>query len=537
MEKRKRNSSLLLEFLEPRILLSANSLFTPGDIGDTFSSALELELDENGDATFESQIDNKRDQDVFLIMASGTGIMQVDMTTENSPLDSYLYVYNSQGQRITWNDDSDLGTDASVAFNVEEGQQYYIRADAYRRSTGSYTLHINGPQNGQTYVDDYSNSFSEAALIVLEETGQAVLEGEIGPPGDQDMFIFTAVADGLMRVEMSTPNSQLDSYIYIYDSSCNRLVQNDDSGPGTDALVIFYAEEGRQYYIQADAWRDSIGLYELNLSGPTAAADSEEPDESEETQLQPAPADGIIQGWAVLIGASDYAGSRNDLPECAIDVELMQETLIDVYHFPPESVHVVTGGAQEINITVVDEELTWLGENADGDDVALFYYTGHGDWGDWTWWDDNEALYLPDGRYFTESRMSEHIRQFNDDTSVVIILDTCYSGGFTSLAEVRANTWVLASSTYDQESWGYVRSYVPDGYTGSVFSSWLMEAMRDNGRLNVDTSQNGIISLQEAFNYADRNINSVTGYWFNNQNPVMAPESEDLDIILSSDLT
>jgi len=312
-----------------------------------------------------------------------------------------------------------------------------------------------------------------------------------------------------------------------------QIARDDDSGGDTDAQVVFEVEAGCKYYVQADAWRNSIGMYHLELSGPAVAEVGPGDGGTSGDGTIVDAGDGQVEGWAVLIGAWDYAGEENDLYECATDVAVMQNTLVDTYGFTTDTIHTVTGGQSDISTSVINEEFTWLRANADGDDIVFFYYTGHGSCGDRIYTNDNEALALPNGEYYTEANLGTQLEQFADGTTKIVVLDTCYSGGFVNLGNTVSNTCVLASSTYNQSSWGQVAQFMPAGSAGSVFTSWLTRAMQDEGGLNVDTNQNGRVSMAEAFVYADSNIRLLTR-GRNYQDPVMSLETAEFEIILAT---
>ncbi|MBN1845431.1 MAG: PPC domain-containing protein, partial [Sedimentisphaerales bacterium] len=174
------------------------------DIGDSFRTAQVLTLDDDLSAVVQSQIDGRRDKDMFVFTAPADGQLQIDMTTPGSELDSYLYLYDSRGHRLAEDDDSGEGTDARIVFTMEAGSQYYIRADAFRRSTGSYTLKLQELTQETSAVDDFGNSLAEAAVLVFAADGSTSQTGRIDWPNDQDMFVFTAVASGLMQIDMTT---------------------------------------------------------------------------------------------------------------------------------------------------------------------------------------------------------------------------------------------------------------------------------------------------------------------------------------------
>ncbi len=551
------NSSLRLEQLESRFLLSAHpgishqmisSENTRNDIiGDTFTTAATLTLDASGDSTAQSSIDSRKDKDMFVFVANESGLVQIDLKALDTNLDTYLYVYNSRGKLVARDDDSGSGTDALVLIQVTAGESYYVRADAFRSSTGDYTLSIDGPSTGEAYADDYGDNFEDATLIEVDDYGNAIIVGLIGHIGDQDLFVYTATTDGQLQIDMKAADSPLDAYLYVYDSSGRLIARNDDSAKGTfDSQIIIEVVAGEQYFIQADAWHKSIGAYELTLTGPVPESETTEsvaPDEPDIT-LEPdgstdiidteLSGDGQVEGWAVLVSAIDYPGSQNDLASSQVNLDQMYQTLIDVYGFSSDSIHTLSGDGTVVNSTAINTEIVWLATQADGNDLVIFYYSGHGSYGASYQRDDNEALSLPSGESYSETQLATQLNEINSEANKVVILDACFSGGFTSLCSRVSQTWVLASSAYNQYSWDTVSQFMPEGETGSVFTSWLVTAMNDTGSLNVDIDQNGRVSLAEAFNYADRMINRLTGFGYNNQNPVMSPGNVDLDLILLS---
>ena len=165
--------------------------------------------------------------------------------------------------------------------------------------------------------------------------------------------------------------------------------------------------------------------------------------------------------------------------------------------------------------------------------IVFLYYSGHGTPGGSYQRNDNEALSLPSGQSYRERELKAQLRQFGDSTTRILVLDTCFSGGFAGLANIYPNTCVLASSRYNQSSWGQVDHLLPAGASGSVFTSWLTRAMQDDGSLGVDVNMNSRISMTEAFAYARRNIGSLTTWW-QSQNPVLRPKTEEFEIILTS---
>jgi hypothetical protein len=149
---------LAAEPLEPRILLSAGPTgFSSGwagrtvsdDYGNTMSQAAEISTATRS-VTQSGKIERAGDVDVFRFVAAQSGTLVIQQAaTSGSRLDSYLYVYSSQGQPLARNDDSSSSLNSRVEIAVVAGNTYYIKAAAYGRSVGSYILSL-APINSAT---------------------------------------------------------------------------------------------------------------------------------------------------------------------------------------------------------------------------------------------------------------------------------------------------------------------------------------------------------------------------------------------------
>jgi hypothetical protein len=151
--------------------------------------------------------------------------------------------------------------------------------------------------------------------------------------------------------------------------------------------------------------------------------------------------DGEVNYWAVIVGIEDYE-SINDLSYTVDDAEDMQTVLLSYDNWDMENIQFLT-----------DDKASWLGvQNAidematssDSNDVCLFFFSGHGsripdEDGDEGKSDHYDEVICP---YDTTGYLENVI---SDDElggwlstcpgNVVVILDTCMSGGFVKGVE------------------------------------------------------------------------------------------------------
>ena len=137
------------------------------------------------------------------------------------------------------------------------------------RNTGSYSLSV----QDVTRVDDHTS----AGDSVVSVGGS--LSGEIEKPGDSDWFAITLDAGALYQVEVqgreTGKGTLADPFLFgIYDDNGNgapgqRIANSgdNDSGAGSDSLVLFRAPESADYYFAASGYyvRDT-GSYTVSVT-------------------------------------------------------------------------------------------------------------------------------------------------------------------------------------------------------------------------------------------------------------------------------
>ena len=76
-----------------------------------------------------------------------------------------------------------------------------------------------------------------------------------------DRYIMRSTRTGDVSIDMSS--NELDAYLVVIDEFGNSI-EDDDSGPGSDAQLTFWAESGREYEVRATSFdAQDTGRYEL----------------------------------------------------------------------------------------------------------------------------------------------------------------------------------------------------------------------------------------------------------------------------------
>ncbi len=532
-----------------------SSIVIDADPSSSLRRALRIDLDDSSETLVSQDIYWVKDRDAYVFTPEYSGLMTVSMECtemiKGSALDSIVRVYNNRGRTIAVNNDATSETrDAQVQFYVEADKNYYILAYG-RRSVGSYQLLIDQPdQDSPVWEDhDFSNRIKTADTDSLDfiDDYESTVYGGIYPVRDQDIFKITIPYSGTYSIDMSTPDSILDSYLLLYNYRYRVVARNDDiSYADTDSYIEFEAQEGDVFYIRADAWRGSIGTYELTVS----CLEDYEPlvtDTDSDSDVDPLLLAGDIsnsqqdtnttettgssegQTWLLAVAGTDYHGYANSLSGPAVDVEIVSTIATDQFGVDSDHSRIICGG-DDLTYASFEAGVNWLAASASADDLVLIYYSGHGQYGSSYYLNDNEELLLPDNSIVSENTMAAWVSRINPAASKIVIIDSCYSGGFTSIAGALEKTAVISSSGHDQSAWDEVSSYYPsaDITSGGIFSNWLRYGFAGY----ADTNNDGRVSFLEAFNYTDLNINLSTGTGWNNQDPQINT-SIDLDQILA----
>lgn len=109
-------------------------------------------------------------------------------------------------------------------------------------------------------ANDLSGSFTLSAGQYVASVSGTITSGN---DVDWDFFRFYAKPGDTLQLDLDGI-SLSDSFLHLFGNSAVELASDDDSGPGTDAQIIFsnFAYAG-DYYIVADSYSSNTGTYSL----------------------------------------------------------------------------------------------------------------------------------------------------------------------------------------------------------------------------------------------------------------------------------
>ncbi len=235
---------------------------------------------------------------------------------------------------------------------------------------------------------------------------------------------------------------------------------------------------------------------------------------------------GLKERYALVVGISKYADPELNLSFAAADAQALAAVLLDpeVGAYKPENVRLLVN-EQASRKNVVSALSTWLRNRVTADDSVLIFYSGHGALGT-----GNEAYWVTydaDPEDLASSAVS------NADIALAIaampakrkitLIDSCYSEATAS--KFRA---LVPKNVFDTfKGTGVVTITASTGQQKSVevgghgaFTYHLLGALQGK----ADTNSNGVVELDEVWNYLDERVQKTAADAGNRQTPVLMAE-------------
>jgi hypothetical protein len=393
--------------------------------------------------------------------------VRIDLSSQE--FDTYLIVKPPSGEQLE-NDDVEGMTGHSILeFDVTEGGTYLVAVTSYSPgATGSYELTVE--TSGAAGA-----AFSRQRRPVPLSLGQRVdgsldaSDAQASRGAYQDIYVIDAPGAGPVRVEMSSP--VVDTYLTVETPSGEEISNDDFEGDLTRSVVELDLRESGRYTVTATSYGSGqTGNYVLSLSdGSRPSTDDRRP-----------ATDSRVRG--VFVGISDYPGAENDLAYTADDAVRARDAFVrGAGMLPQESVVLTDSAATADNVRrAIVEALHRMGE----DDIFIFFYSGHGSRVPRSSAQPSD----PDG---IDETIVLHDEQITDDEfarimdemsrgTAIVVLDACFSGGFTKDVITRPGRMGLFSSHEDVTS-AVAAKFRAGGYLARFLADAVGDRLADDG--------------------------------------------------------
>lgn len=232
--------------------------------------------------------------------------------------------------------------------------------------------------------------------------------------------------------------------------------------------------------------------------------------------------------YAVIIGIGDYQDDRiPDLQFTVNDAQGLYDVLLDpeIGGVSPEHIQLL------LNENATDRAIKgaiggWLSRQAKKEDTVIIYYSGHGaPEGRDTYWVTYNANI--DDLYTTalnNSDITEMLARIESER-VITFLDSCYSAATvnrkdrtrTVQTEIPWEKFSGKGRVAISASDGKQLSLELDDYRHGVFTYYLLEGLKGN----ADKNQDGIVDVDEIWNYVKYQVTDTARKAGNSQTPVL----------------
>ncbi|KQW83932.1 PPC domain-containing protein [Brevundimonas sp. Root1279] len=162
-------------------------------------------------------------------------------------------------EELAENDDGpDAGLNSRLIFTAPDDGDYLVRVTSLNVSgTGGYSLHM---EQGPPPI--------AAQGIAIGDTVQGQLTASDGKStGDARADAYRFQGREGQRVRIDLTSSDFDTYLELFDGNRVSLSEDDDGGPeGTNSRVTFTLPRNGDYIIEARAFSEATGDYELAIT-------------------------------------------------------------------------------------------------------------------------------------------------------------------------------------------------------------------------------------------------------------------------------
>ncbi len=423
----------------------------------------------------------------------------IDLTSDD--FDTYLGLESPTGQYME-NDDADSIYHSRIETQLDESGTYYVYVTSYGAgATGNYSLNISG---GDNIGNTNSNSSDTRNIALNEQASGYLIAGDSLDEDDKytDYFSFTGNAGQNVRFEVSS--SDFDTYLTVIDPNGFEYDNDDYEGSTSLSVVELTLPTSGRYSILVSSYRtEETGDYNLSAlssSGTTPFISSGSNNSGS-------------QVYGIFVGISDYSQLRQsqpgwgDLPYTADDAIVARNSLLGSAGMDPSNA--ITLLDREATVANVRAAFANLAARMDADDTFVFFYSGHGGQeeraGGFVASDADgydETLAFSDNT-ITDDEINELFNQLNANTQL-IILDSCYSGGFAKDVVSRPGRMGLFSSDED------VPSLVAGKFQAGGYLSYFFQDAIAGGNADYDGDRS--INAMELSQYIHERYNAESLY-------------------------
>ena len=265
----------------------ADSTIATANLGPTLSGVIELTVDprnppnnlrlgsigKDGDRTI-----GTNDVDMYRFEVQGEGNVTLDLASPIDQLDSYLRLFDENGQELAADDDSGVGFGSRITHQLKSGN-YYVGVTSSGNFEFDPTKEGNaiGGINEGSYELSFNFDFFDAdgtlenAIPLDISQGVVEYEARIGMDGeatneqpDVDFVTFVAPDSGIVQFDIDSirkayqnaSRAEFDTLVRVFDENGEEMARNDD---GLHVHIVDSSEDecpSRENFVVSGIWCD-----------------------------------------------------------------------------------------------------------------------------------------------------------------------------------------------------------------------------------------------------------------------------------------
>jgi hypothetical protein len=411
--------------------------------------------------------------------------VRLDLTSDD--FDTYLILKDPAGEQVE-NDDADRAGHSLVESQLTELGRYQVMVTSYETGeSGTYELVLalepGGKRTGQSR-DVVTLGMGTNSTGELSPNDGQLETGEY-----RDIYVFDGSIGDNVVVEMSS--TEFDTYIILLTPEGETIENDDDDGSTSRSRIALNLRENGRYRLVATSYRvGATGSYEVTLQPGTTQVITE----TRRTARGEAGRPHQGQVFGVFAGISNYGGRINDLAYTADDAVRVRNAMIRGAGMPSANGTLLTDS--EATSANLRQSIQSLATQVGPDDTFVFFFSGHG--GRIPRVDFQPAD--PDAldetlEFFDAGITDDEIREVLEAIPagrVILLLDACFSGGFSKDVISAPGRMGLFSSEEDVTSsvaakfraGGYLALFVSD-----AIGDHLADADGDGQLTAIELSQ------------------------------------------------
>lgn len=389
---------------------------------------------------------------------------RIELRLRSTGFDPYVFI-TGPGDFSAANDDDESGEDGTnsrLIVTLPSDGEYQVVATSYEPGeTGDFVL--TADRASETAAPTQTSSTMAAFEDGIVRDGRLAPGDETLDDGQYvDLYEFSGHRG--TRVALTAESDAFDTNLFLLGPG--DTAENNDDGPngGTNSRIDFTLPEDGAYQVAVTSFNGGeTGAYRLtaglSLGTPRQAA-----------------VRGGPRVFAVMVGISDYGGYAGNLAYTADDAVKLAEDLRREALLNPASVVITNTDA---TVAAVKSAFAQVAAQAGPDDIFLFFYSGHGSQQRGTVSavepdGKTETIVMVDGQ-ITDEEMGRMFASVHSRMAM-IVLDSCFSGGFARNVVIRPGIMGMFSSEEDLtsavagkfEAGGYLSHFLRTGLGGEA---------------------------------------------------------------------